>query len=425
MNIFAALMILFIAALGLSACSTPHRSYDAERTRKSLASTDAPLAVIEFDERGDYWSPRQYAEAEKNLIEQKDPILITYVHGWTHDGHPDDNDLKSFQLFLNTLNRALRGRVCGVYIGWRGASIKQRGPARWVSQPWAGASFWGRKRVTDSMAGVPLTNTLWSLASTARERKGHAILVGHSFGGRILERTLGTAAIAQMRNEKAMPYDLTFLVNPATESLYARQLKLALHTWNSSQPAIVVLAAEDDSATGFLWPLAHLLPDRTKERSYQAPGNTSESQKSYVKATVGTDSRQFTHALAIGAGAPVLRHTNQPLRNLFQSSATFGIRLRDNRKGEVAQCSVDPVVATSDRNQISSKAYWVVPLPKVVLSGHGGDPDENGIFCDSMIDLMSGVIGKVGAVRKEAPKVRPSNPADTPKSEAVLPKPEL
>ena len=127
-----------------------------------------------------------------------------------------------------------------------------------------------------------------------------------------MERTLGPAAIAQMNNKMAMPYDLTFLINPATESLYARQLKLALSNWTSTQPAIVMLAATDDFATGTAWPLAMHFPDGTKARDYNLPmkDHPTENQWSYITTTVGNDKRQWTHHITIKAKSAGVPDTN-------------------------------------------------------------------------------------------------------------------
>lgn len=276
------LNLLLLVVLCLSGCATAHRPYQSvsnEHLGDELAKDR--VAVIEFDERGDFWEAGQIRRAENLIQKVHEPILVTYVHGWTHDARPSDGDLFAFRNFIRELNKGASGRACGVFIGWRGASVEERGLAGLASKPVALLSFWGRKKITDQMAGVPFTQTLWRLARSADLAQGHSVLIGHSFGGRIVERTLGTTAISRMHTRSAMPYNLTFLINPATESLYARQLKLALREWTSPQPAIVAIAAKDDFATGTAWPLALLRPSRIKNRDYIVPlpeGSISENQ---------------------------------------------------------------------------------------------------------------------------------------------------
>lgn len=424
--LFQKCVFLWLALGLLSGCATEHRSYYSG-TSSQVPPTDgaAPLAVLEFDERGDFWDATQVTRADRMIKSKTAPILVTYVHGWRHDARPGDGDLKAFQNFLNQINEGLHGKVCGVFIGWRGASVQEEGAARVLSQPTALLSFWSRKKITDQMAGVPFTNTLWRLAATSKGKDGHSILIGHSFGGRIVEHTLGPTAIAQMNNAQPMPYNLTFLVNPATESLYARQLKLALRNWTSPQPAIVALAARDDFATGKAWPPAMHMPGGIRDRDYVFPLHgvqTKESQKTYVTTTVGNDQRQWTHEIRIGEPDAVVADVNVTAQNLRRETpAYFDVRLRGEKQGTVARCKLAELGTTDASHQIESKAYWVIPLEKTILTGHGGVASENGIFSPSMSDLMAGIIRQVGAVRRDAPVVPVSNPGQTEKSSAPPP----
>ena len=410
-----------------SGCATEHRSYypDGSSVIQPDADHSAPVAVIEFDERGDFWDPSQVREADRIIRAKPSPILVTYVHGWRHDARESDGDLKAFRRFLHDLNEGLQQKVCGVYIGWRGASVQEEKAARWFSQPAALLSFWGRKKITDQMAGVPFTRTLWHLAASSRNRDGHSILIGHSFGGRIVEHTLGPTAIAQMNNSEPMPYNLTFLINPASESLYARQLKLALSNWKSTQPAVVALSARDDFATGKAWPPAMHKPSRIRDRDYVLnlpKPRDRESQKGYVTRTVGNDERQWTHVVTIGESSPRSAVENMTAQNMRSPTPdSFEIRLRGDMAGQTATCRLMPLCETNADHQIKSNAYWVIPLEKSILSGHGGIANEGGIFCPSMGDLMAGIIRKVGADRKDAPTVTASHPGDTQKSDAPPP----
>ncbi|CAN5859636.1 esterase [soil metagenome] len=414
-----------LALILLASCSTPLRSYyDKGASLIPAEPGKAAVAVIEFDEHGDYWDAQQVARADAMISKYDNPILVTFVHGWRHDARIDDADLIAFRKFLDVINqvdKASKRQVCGVYIGWRGASVQERGLDGLVGKPSAPFTFFGRKKITDQMAGVPFTNTVWNLAETTRKKDGSSILIGHSFGGRIVERTLGPAAVAQMNNRKPMPYNLTFLINPATESIYARQLKLALRNWPKNQPAIIALAAKNDFATGKAWPLALSLPNGIRSRDYLVKGVGKESQKSYVVATVGNDKRQWTHEILPEVKQALGSHPDITATNASKSTNVFPIRLRDDKSGEATLCRIAPLTSVDAKHQIESNAYWVIPLEKNILSGHGGVPAENGIFCQSMGDLMAGLIGQVGALTQEGPMTPRANPAGTEKSDAPKP----
>ncbi|MDB6117168.1 MAG: esterase [Verrucomicrobiaceae bacterium] len=427
----ARILLLLLAGCFLDSCATDHRSYENERAaaaKKPGTAPEpgaAPMTVIEFDERGDFWKASQAEEAEKMIKAMRRPILITYVHGWRHDARPGDNDLKNFQHFLAELNKGLPNRVCGVYIGWRGASVNEAGLAGLFSEPAAIFSFWGRKKITDQMAGVSMSSTLWNLGETARTKgngPGHCILIGHSFGGRIVEHTLGHAAIAQMHNNKPMPYDLTFLINPAAESLYARQLKQALSKWTAEQPAIVTITARNDGPNATAWPVALHLPDGVRSRNYELNGKVSktESQRSYMTKTVGNDERQWTHEVDMEqekAETASMKVTTQNA-GAETSGNCFNVRLEGEKAGTVAKCKVVPLPPAPAGESPRSKAYWVVPVEKSILSGHGNGSAVNGIFSDSMTDLMIGIIMQVKAIQRTAPNVPLSSPGKTQNSDA-------
>ncbi len=414
-----------LALTFLSACSTPLKSYYHEESSLIPAEPgEAAVAAIEFDEHGDYWDPRQVARADAMVAKYANPILVTFVHGWRHDARINDADLIAFRKFLDEINqirKTSKRQVCGVFIGWRGASVQERGLDGVIGKPAAPFTFWGRKKITDQMAGVPFTNTVWKLAETTRKKNGSSILIGHSFGGRIVEHTLGPAAVAQMNNRKPMPYNLTFLINPATESLYARQLKLALRNWPKGQPAIIALAAKNDFATGVAWPPALKLPNGIRSRDYIVEGVGKESQKSYVVATVGNDQRQWTHEIQQGVEQTVGAHADIMASNASRSTDVFPIRLRDDPSGKATLCRIAPITSVNAKHQIVSDAYWVVPLEKNILSGHGGVPAENGIFCQSMGDLMAGIIGQMDVLTQKAPMTPAPTPAQTEKSTAPNP----
>lgn len=385
----------------IGSCATPHTSYWA--THPTLEhSTSAPMRVIEFDENGDFWDSGQVGAAQEMLRSKRKPILITYVHGWRHDASRDDSNLQGFQTFLDTLNHGLGGRVCGVYIGWRGASVDEKlGP---LTTPAAVMTFWGRKEVTNSVAGVPLSVSLCGLSSLARDMKGHSIIIGHSFGGRIVERAIGQAIASQGSSNLPMPYDLAFLINPADESLYARQLKLALRNWSYSSPAIIVLAAKDDDATKHAWPLAMRLNNNLRSRDYNLGGGGTESQTSYIYTTVGNDKRQWTHELKRDHAPPLF--VEQPaMQNLRYPDSRFLVRLNGKNKGKLVTCYLSESKSQAGVDHvIPSKAYWVVPLADDILSGHNGK--DGGIFSPTMTDLMTGIVSSFRAT-SEKPRVVP------------------
>jgi hypothetical protein len=162
------------------------------------------LAVIEVDEQGDFWSAAQIRRATKMISStNRRPLVVTFVHGWHNNARPDNRDLQTFNNLLLKLQKSQSFRdkvdVCGIFIAWRGESYNPR--FDWTLANLIGryATFYSRKEATDRRAGVPLTTVIADIAKAAREHtpRGITVFVGHSFGGRILERVVGQAIVAQ------------------------------------------------------------------------------------------------------------------------------------------------------------------------------------------------------------------------------------
>lgn len=255
---------LALAALLLGSCSTPNTQYQTDPNTVRVAgsaylegASKYRLRAIEFDEQGIRWSNEQRSSALAAIRDTaRSPLLIVFIHGWHHNARPNDTDLQSFDRLLVKLaeNKAAVGAdIVGVYIGWRGLSAPRETDVTGLLRY---TSFYSRKHATDRLAGIGLTQTLYELGNAAHRRGGHAIFVGHSFGGRILERAIAQSLVGQSSGagggRAVRPSaDLTLLLNPAAEALGSRELKLALQNWEGRTPPIISLTSRNDSATGF------------------------------------------------------------------------------------------------------------------------------------------------------------------------------
>ncbi|GAA5121007.1 hypothetical protein JIN84_00140 [Luteolibacter yonseiensis] len=368
----------------------PHQQHQANWPNVKVSTPDGGkaattnlIAAVEFDEQGDLWDAHQVDQATKMLRNTpKPPLVITFIHGWRHDPREDDSDLIQFHKFVADLDKqGLAFSVRGVYIGWRGASIDEK--LGFVSTIPAVFSFWDRKQATDRMSNIRLSQTLSKISTTAWKAQGKSVMMGHSFGGRILERTVGMGMAAQSGNwENYRPLaNLVVLVNPASESLNARVIKRGLSGWNKDYPLVVAVGAKDDGANGQAWTAGYWLGLRTKTRYYES---TRDKQSSYLADTVTNDPRQFTHVLENGTetrkAAIVRTEEVYPLATGSEGETEqWKLNLLDTHH----QPDVDHV--------LDSKAYWVFQVPTTVLSGHSGDRLQGGIFNKPTTDLLHGI----------------------------------
>ena len=155
--------------------------------------------------------------------------LVIYVHGWRHSGQ--SQDVVNFNYFLHQLaqvkdEQGRSRRVHGVYLGWRDASLRhaiERHAEAFtqVTRCYGGAiidsraratlpilnvfleslSYFDRKSIPEhKFSGTSLSRTLFSCAFAAKRSHGdrQVLLIGHSFGGLMLERTFQNAAISEL-----------------------------------------------------------------------------------------------------------------------------------------------------------------------------------------------------------------------------------
>ena len=115
-----------------------------------------------------------------------------------------------------------KGRpVIGVFLAWRGQS---------AYAPFRGFTFWNRRRAATRIAsGLGVQQALLRILDAANlNPHSKTVLIGHSFGGLLMEQallhTLATGILRAKPGEIDLTYDLFLLLNPAAPSLLAKQL---------------------------------------------------------------------------------------------------------------------------------------------------------------------------------------------------------
>ena len=243
--------------------------------------------------------------------------LFVYVHGWHHDARAADADMVDFRRFLadmseleTTLSRetGARRRVLGIYVGWRGESI--RAPGLNV------LTFWDRKNTAERVAlgsTRELLERLDYFRDRSRDKAGkrdvRMLTIGHSFGGLVTFAAMGPQFLrAAIRLKESKPGnkkdnyvsrvgDLVVIVNPAIEGARYEPLPPAGQRMcgvaANQRPVMVVATTAADWATGTFFPLAR----RFSTLLESSPGQEGDA---VVKA-VGHNERYITHELSLCA----------------------------------------------------------------------------------------------------------------------------
>lgn len=280
------------------------------------------FSVVEFDDQGELWRPRQLddtlqligAASSRNPSDpaaDREALVVVFVHGWKNNASPQnekERNLGSFKKVLAQLAQAeqtrgaaegLRRRpVVGVYLAW---------PGRTISMPVVdNFTFFGRKNAAERVARVSFSHAIQRIVGSVKGNKSATrgnpnsvvAVVGHSFGGLIVENTLLRTLTIETDDFSEFAADLAVLVNPANEAILARQFvhalkgapphHLELAGRRVSQPLIVSVTSVGDMATGTIFPMAMYLKSATKRIRHYQPGSPGfDKQRFYYTHTPG------------------------------------------------------------------------------------------------------------------------------------------
>ena len=169
------------------------------------------------------------------------PIIVTFTHGWKNNALDDrpknvNGNIYGFEGILNYLKDPTQNGgkfgdspVVGIFIGWRGNLISSRWP---VQQQ---LSYFNREGTAIRIPGASLTSALTEMMEAAHspmptltDAPPMLVMVGHSFGGLIMERALTQAMadyILRGGPRSDGPWaDLVVFVNSAAAASEGKQL---------------------------------------------------------------------------------------------------------------------------------------------------------------------------------------------------------
>ena len=363
-----------VCGTSLAACTSlsPLRSNTTANPTNSLdTKNDYKVAFIEFGEQGSYQDPTQLKDALDLIQSTTKPLVITYVHGWQNN--VESADVGKFESLLARLNRApaindVGFHVIGVYLGWRGKIT----PVPVLKE----FSFWNRKATAERLASnYDCYDAIASISEEARRKgRGHqyTVLLGHSFGGLIVERSVAHAINAEIHGhadaDRSMPADLVIAVNPAADSILARQMIAALYSRKTegTRPLFVSITSTGDWATGTFFPIGTGLASVSKgfnEVAAPGPANTPASEREFYTSTPGHNKMLINHITVNkneSINAPNGRHALE--ENLEHNHAGNGFTL-DGANGQLDVWQIKPVGNVD-------VPYWDVQVDPSIIKDH-------------------------------------------------------
>lgn len=265
------------------------RSIEKFRSPKGEVFT---IGVIELSDDGHIKDIRQRDEVFRELrriarggdtatSSSPGAVVVTFVHGWHHRAKVCDENLSCYRRVMEGLvdrkeDRANKGPVFGIYIGWRGESAHKATALTFFNRK-AAAHFVGSLGGRDLL--LELNQIQQNLdhdvrAASNGDKYVNMVTVGHSFGGALVYSAMESLKVSEYAGKDGVGYpacedtrvkpvrygigDLVVLVNPAFEAYRYRYFAEDLEssgTYSPDQrPILLTVASTADQAVGQAFP---------------------------------------------------------------------------------------------------------------------------------------------------------------------------
>ncbi|HTD16192.1 MAG TPA: hypothetical protein VK673_13505 [Chthoniobacterales bacterium] len=357
MRLLAPLPVVLTFLLASCAAYGP---YHPDTSAEPLNSVRGPadgrykLAFIEFGDQGSALDTSQRSAALEVIHQAKRPLLFVYIHGWLNNAVSAQVCL--FEHFIDTVSRypEVTGRklnVIGVYVAWRGKDLTIPGLEY--------LTFWSRKGAGGTIASENACLAAISelaLAARAPDKEYHqCILMGHSFGGLVLENTISHSILdaSATGSRNISPWDMALAFNPADNAIGSRQLMSELDylykydpvrhayvprapgaedggTVPVNRPFLTILQSENDVATGAFFPIGTGVSNVVGLRAHwdrvPVPGRNGQkvSESEFYTHTPGWDKYLVNYHVVL------LGETTAPPGLKSQENRAFEANFREN-----------------------------------------------------------------------------------------------
>jgi hypothetical protein len=463
-RVIAPLPLLLTILLASCAAYGP---YHADTPSEPFNSVRAPgdgrykLAFIEFGDQGSALNTSQRTAALEVIHQAERPLLFVYIHGWLNNAI--SADVCRFEHFIDTVSRypEVTGRklnVIGVYIAWRGKDLSIPGLDF--------LTFWSRKGAGGTIASEnACLATISELALAAREpdkKYHHCVLLGHSFGGLVLENTISHSILdaSSSGSRNTSPWDMAVAFNPADNAIGSRQLMSELdylYKYNpvrhayiarspgtehgnavpENRPFLAILQSENDVATGQFFPIGTGLSNVVGLRAHwdrvPVPGSNGQkvSESEFYTHTPGNDKYLVNyHVELLGEATPppgLRSHENRAFEaNLKENHPEYTFYTSEHNDGHEDRFCRDAnynpdEIRPPTGNEIWRRwqfvytgndrvPCWIVRVPKEIIWGHGGLWSDNSVAMLAALFRIQFPLTAEGTVAPAQPRLAPRAP---------------
>jgi hypothetical protein len=305
---------------------------------------------------------------------------VLFIHGWKNNASESSGNVWGFRSTLQSLAQEYQGRlaVMGIYIGWRGAATNLP-----VAKEF---SFWNRKNAATRIPGAHLTEAIRRITIAAKSNsQAKLVVVGHSFGGLVMERTLTQAMVEMILENKddlsqigsKMP-DLTVLLNEAGAATESKEFLNFLHREEikyvdgngHNHPLFLSLTSTGDWATHILFPVGQFLGKKSlNTRKYDEVDEFGETdQNNYFLHTTANSARLTNHTVAAADSGS--SKCDDPYTSVTLPNVTRGKAELPKEKIRNAELGKTYYVCQDDQSR-QDTPYWAMQIPTEFVPDHG------------------------------------------------------
>jgi hypothetical protein len=477
------------------------------------------LSYIEFDDMGELWSigdlnandakpsAAKQSQLETAIITIRtakekaaslgtELVVVAFIHGWHNNasGYDERNkNLLGFEQILQRLSFRKSGKdrngpppvVLGIFISWRGQVV----PGDFFT------SYWNRRDAARLVGGLSMTEVISRLMfetkgapllpnpndrcklepidgddpQQAMDQKSRFIIIGHSFGARVLEHAISQPMLTMLLERQSQaescvvawnrrsteaeqlktinfqpPADLVVFLNPANDSFetkasieafkrsnLCRPLGSATHGDHPAcsplsfpAPLMISITSDGDWATGKVMPLAQTLsiPWKTfrkyDEDACELGELGSRGQTYYFRHNDGNVPEMKTHEVVDDVDPqlhPACLNDEWPYFHALVSGQRRCFQIIT-----LAESEATPAQATCRKPKVPVPApipwnntpYYVMRVPSTLIKDH------NDIFQDGTVELLNALVSRFEIIESPPTVTAPAPSASRPLSKA-------
>ena len=386
-----------------SVLSEKLRVKDFDPSQVGVLNREFPyrLLFIEFNDQGQMFDRAQLTRAieEITAAKKRGKILVAaFVHGWKNNASDKSGNVWGWRQVLAGLSaNDTDPEVIGLYIGWRGRSLDPP-----ILKEF---SFADRRAKSQSVGTKEMVGALREIMQTIKgpdydDDSAISILVGHSFGGAVLE----SAATPELRRAMATarerkrpvqwPADLIMLLNEAQEAEASYPLIEEMHATMQprrscvapprpgeglredgpryQRPAVISISSTGDYATRGFFPGAQLIT-RPFSRSYDGKDPFDVGGSALHFGTTAHTGKLRSHLIARADDPEIVKLLAlcQPIISTDLSMMAVNAQYVMVEQPETA----------------NTTPYWVTHMPPSIV------PDHSTIFTQIFRDFLVTLIG--------------------------------